>query len=126
VRREADAACTGDVGFQRFVFGGHVPSLHGAEDETTLPVPLQMGHFDITVPSPTLPVPRQFMQSVEGAGPGLTCAMSEYLPATATNGRRSSVALEQPQSMATSMRMHLYIASGSISRVLATRPAGNA
>ena len=40
--------------------------------------------------------------------------MSEYLPATATNGRRSSVALEQPQSKEASMRMHLYIASGSV------------
>jgi hypothetical protein len=78
------------------------------------PVPLQTGHLEATRESPTTPVPRQLLQSVLIAGAGLTCAMSEYLPATATNGRRSSVALEQPQRRAASMRMHLYIASGSV------------
>ena len=103
-----------------------MPSLHGAEDETTLPVPLHTGHLEVTLESPTTPVPRQLLQSVLIAGAGLAWAMSEYLPATATNGRRSSVALEQPQSSAASMRMHLYIAHRSVGRMFAARPSCNA
>ena len=103
-----------------------MPSLHGAADDRTFPVPLQIGHVDIVRPSPTLPVPRQLEQSVWIAGAGFASDIKEYLPATATNGRRSSVALEQPHNTTAVINKYLDIAHRSVGRVFTPGPAGNA
>ena len=103
-----------------------MPSLQGAADDTTFPVPLHTGHFWAILESPTIPVPRQLLQSVWIAGAGFASVISEYLPATATNGRRSSVALEQPHKTTVIATKYLDIAECSVGRVLTPGPAGHA
>lgn len=93
----------------------------------TFPVPLQTGHLEVTLESPTTPVPRQLLQSVWIAGPGFLSVISAYRPETATNGRRSSAALEQPESViASTTRIVLYISHRPVCGVFSARPAGNA
>jgi len=118
VHVEACAAPARDKLFQRGV--GHFPVLHD------FPVPLQTGQTVDTLPSPTRPVPRQFSQSPDGAGTDPAVESSAYLPATATNGRRSAGAEHPTVTNAIHRIAVLYISHGPVCGKATTRPAGNA